>query len=179
MNKQSKGSTNELPIFDTQLHWFLEKRVELVRAMLDEKRTGLPIEKCVDLLLEQCDNALKEPPPSKKIIKKLVPPFAFIGLVMTTLLSAYLYADSPFSEIQVFAKPGEWLNVIMSDLAPELISDPRLLDLFLMLCVCLVVIYLVIAFIGVPLIVFRFDRTRHLTEELRSVLQYIKKCQIE
>lgn len=145
--------------------------------MLDEKKTGLPLEKCVDLLLEQCDAFLKEPPPSKKIIKPLVPLFAFIGVVATTLLSAYLYAGSLISEFKACTTIVEWLNIIMSDLAPEIVGNPNLFNLFLVLCLCVVIVYLAIIFACTTIIVPLLDRKKQLAEELRSVLQYIKKCQ--
>lgn len=158
-----------------QLRWFQTHRVEIVNKIISDKVTGMSKEKCIKLLLEECDLKLKETRPSAVAKKRIAPILAPIGIVFTTLSTAYLNKVSLVSEsVEGTASLDEWFLEILKELGSSIISDDVTFTLFIVVCIYLIVFYLSLAFVILPIVISIIDRDWLLTAELKSILHVIQ-----
>ena len=184
--KKTKGLHNSSTIKITslkskdceQIHWFLTRRVNVVENMIKNDITGLSENGLIDLLVEECDNKLKDIRPSEIAKKRIAPVGILMGAIFTTLFSAYLYDNSLISnQVEGSKTLTECVLKIVSELSNTIISNENILTLFMIVCFCIAIIYLTISFIFLPIIVSYIDRDWILTKELKSILRYIQKKQ--
>lgn len=159
-----------------QIHWFRTRRVNVVENIIKKDITGLSENELIDLLVEECDNKLKEIRPSEIAKKKIAPVGVLSGIIFTTLFTAYLYDNSLISnQVEGSKSLTEWVLKIMPEISNAIISNENTLILFMIMCFCIAIIYLTISFIILPFIVSSIDRDWLLTKELKSILRYIQK----
>ena len=159
----------------THAKWFHKKRINRVDSMLKNSNTGLKENACIELLLKECDEKLKETRKSDIVYNRMKPlnvPFAlvFIGLSTAYLNNKYVTETAIAYESSLI----EWAMNIISLLAKDIISNPHTLTLFLVVCGLLFLLYLVAVFIIWPILAGILDRDWILTKEIKDSLLYIK-----
>lgn len=179
LHKGQKTNTKDSKNKDCeQIHWFRTRRVNVVDNMIKKDITGLSENELIDMLVEECDNKLKETRPSEIVKKKIAPVGVLSGIIFTTLFTAYLYDNSLISnQVEGSKSLTEWVLKIMPEISNAIISNENTLILFMIMCFCIAIIYLTISFIILPFIVSSIDRDWLLTKELKSILRYIQKKQ--
>ena len=155
--------------------WFHKKGISRVDSMLKNSNTGLKENACIELLLKECDEKLKETRKSDIVYNRMKPlnvPFAlvFIGLSTAYLNNEYVTETA----IEYESSLIEWAMNIISLLAKDIISNPDTLTLFLVVCGLLFLLYLVAVFILWPILADILDRDWILTKEIKDALLYIK-----
>lgn len=163
-----------------QIRWFARQRIEVAKCLLDDICTDVSKESCLDLLIDECTEKLKEVRKSEIVKNRLKPLLAPIGIIFVSLSTAYLYSTNIISnKIDSGTFSNEWFSEIMKALAADIISNDSTLLLFIVLCVYILIFYLICAFVLLPILVQIIDRDRYLIEELRSALLYIKHENIQ
>lgn len=173
--KKSKGeSDSEEATICAQTRWFVDKRVAIVKKMLDFDNTGLAPAKCIDLLLSECDSKLKSTPPSEIAKRRLKPLIIPMTIVLISLITAWLNIMLPATNISFDGSLSQHILSVMKVLATDIAHSKTIMTYFVTICVYATVIYLAVAFIILPAIMSVADRDFLLTTELREVLLYLK-----
>lgn len=173
--KKSKGeSDGEEATICAQTRWFVDKRVAIVKKMLDFDNTGLAPAQCIDLLLSECDSKLKLTRPFEVIKKSLKPLIIPITIVILSLITAWLNIMLPEMNISFDGSFSQHILSVMKVLATDIVHSKTIMTYFVTICVYATVIYLAVAFIILPAIMSVADRDFLLTTELRDVLLYLK-----
>lgn len=159
----------------TQVKWFRKNKIERIKIMLKNSNTELKENACIELLLKECDEKLKETRKSDIVYSRMKPlhvPFSvvFIGLITAYLNNEYVTDTS----IEYGSSLLEWAMGIISLLGKDIISNPKTFTLFVVVCGLLVLLYLVAAFIIWPIITMALDRDWIITKEIKESLLYIK-----
>lgn len=167
------SNKSSLPSKQPQLHFYLTQQVQPVQDMLDKNATGLPINKCVDLLLSECDIMLNRTRPSETFITRIQPIQKFLGVLFGILFSAYIYKGDPVSlpesEISL-------INQIGTFLSEALRISPDLLPPFVFLAILATIFYFYVVFLIIPYcFIPLLDRDWILAQELKEILTYIKE----
>ena len=165
--------TSPSPKEQAQMNFYLTKRVQPVEDMLNEKVTGLPVNKCVDLLLRECDAMLKCTRPSETFKTRIKPILKFPGALFGILFSAYMCKGNsvslPESELSLANQIGTFISKVLS-------ISPDLLPSFVLLAILATVFYLYIVLFIIPYCCIPLlDRNWILAQELRDILTYIKE----
>lgn len=157
-----------------QTKWFRNKKVAIVKKMLDSNNTGLVPSKCVDLLLVECEDRLNSTRPSEVIRKRIKPIIAPITIIILSLITAWINIMIPGTNISFEGSFSQHILSVMEALANNIVLSRTLMVSFVVICVYATALYLAIVFVIIPAVLRLADRDFLLTAELKNVLLYIK-----